>query len=132
MKTKQVMPCVFGLGSVLFLLLAETALSQEQSLYEQVLNKLESLQPTANIEVNLGTEKDQYDVGEAMEFRFASSQDCHVVLMDIGAADENAYGNITFLMPNHKLSETKIIGGRVYSTLQNFGLKIRVGPPAGF
>lgn len=109
----------------------------DKSSYLQVIEKLERLQPSQDIKVLIGTEKDEYLVDEPMEFRFQASHDCYVVLMDIAAAqyitnDQIDYGDITFLVPNAHLRDNKIQGGRVYSTLYDFNLRITVAPPSGY
>jgi hypothetical protein len=107
-------------------------------IYNQVIEKLESLSPGETIEVKLGIQKEEYNVGEPVEVRFQTSKDCYIVLMDISAAEKDSikgeikYADITFLIPNYKFTDGKIEGGRVYSTLYDFGLKIKVGPPYGF
>lgn len=111
--------------------------SADNSLYLQVIEKLEQLQPSQDIEVLIGTEKDAYNVDEPMEFRFQTSHDCYMVLMDIAAAqylenDQIKYGDITFLVPNANLRDNKVQGGRVYSTRYDFNLKLTVAPPSGF
>jgi hypothetical protein len=108
----------------------------EKTPYELVMEKLETLVPGDAIDVRMGTEKDEYNLEEPFEVRFQVSEDCYIVLMDIGAAtqkdDELVYGDITFLIPSFKLIENKVEGGRVYSTLYDFDLPIRVARPAGY
>lgn len=129
------------LGSVL-LVPASRVLGQEDkpkekyALYLEVMKKLESLTPSENLEVLMGTEKDSYILDEPFEARFQVSHDCYIVLMDIGAAtgtDEDiVYGDITFLIPSYKLVDNKVEGGHVYSTLHDFSLPIKVAPPVGY
>jgi hypothetical protein len=108
----------------------------EKTPYELVMEKLETLVPGDAIDVRMGTEKDEYNLDEPFEVRFQVSEDCYIVLMDIGAAtqkeDELVYGDITFLIPSFKLTENKVEGGRVYSTLYDFDLPIKVAPPDGY
>ena len=115
----------------------DTAKSRDQ----QLLETLERLTPKETIDINVGTAKDQYDFGEPFELRFQTNQDCYVVLMDISMIDvkddassetKTQLSNITFLFPNYRFTEQKIQGGRVYSTLTDFGLKITVAPPDGY
>jgi hypothetical protein len=112
-----------------------------KSLHQQLLETLEGLTSKETIDIRVGTEKDQYEFGNPFELRFQTSQDCYVVLMDISMIDvkddtasatKTKPGNITFLLPNYRFTEQKIEGGRVYSTLTDFGLKITVAPPEGF
>lgn len=108
------------------------------SLYKQVIEKLESLVPGETIDIKMGTQKKEYNVGEPFELRFQTSEDCYVVLMNISASGEDPvtgeikYGDITFLVPSYKSVDAKIEGGRIYSTLHDFGLKFKVGPPYGY
>jgi hypothetical protein len=112
-----------------------------QSLHQQLLATLEGLTAKETIDIRVGTEKDQYEFGSPFELRFQTSQDCYVVLMDISMIDvkddtssatQTQLSNITFLLPNYRFIEQKIEGGRVYSTLTDFGLKITVAPPEGY
>lgn len=101
-------------------------------LYDQVLEKLGSLQPTAEIEVRVGTEKEKYQLGDPFEVRFRVSEDCYVVLMDIGSAKAGQNGEITFLIPNRQFLDQKVTGGKVYSTVYDFGMSnVKIGPPEG-
>jgi hypothetical protein len=111
--------------------------SDDYSLYLEVMDRLEYLTPTDVIEVRMGTEKDEYMVGDPFEVRFMVSDACYMVLMDIGTVTKDVltekmgYGAITFLVPSYKVLENKIEPGRVYSSLYDFNMKIRVAPPAG-
>lgn len=109
----------------------------EKSLYEQVIEKLEILTPGETIDVRMGTEKEEYLTGDPFEVRFQVSEDCYIALMDIGAVTKDVqgnivYGDITFLIPSFKLTENKVEGGRVYSTVYDFDIPIKVAPPAGY
>ncbi len=123
----------------LLLLSAVEALGADTSpLYEQVLGKLESLTPGETIEVRMGTEKERYDTGELLEIRFWASKDSYITLMALSTD-----GNITFLAPSRQVPDTKIEGGKVYSTgspsgpvsaeetLYDLSMKITVMPPNG-
>jgi len=116
-----------------FLLLSTTRAQegQEKPGYERLLDKLESLEPGERIEVRLGTEKELYEIDDPFEVRFQASEDCYVMLMDISSAQKDSPGDIQFLLPNYKFLDNKIEAGRVYSTLHDFGLKIKVAPPYG-
>jgi hypothetical protein len=106
--------------------------------YEQVIEKLENLSPGKTIEVQIGTEKEEYKAGESVELRFQTSKDCYVVLMNIAAAEqepkngESKYGEISFLLPYSKARDNRIKGGRVYSTLHDFELAMKASPPYGY
>ena len=106
--------------------------------YQQVIKKLESLTPGDTIDVRIGTEKDMYKEGEPLEVRFLASRDSYITLMAISTD-----GSLLFLAPSHYIQDTKIEGGKVYSTgllspsaadkeaLYDFGMKMRVAPPQG-
>ena len=106
--------------------------------YKQVIEKLESLSPGKTIEVQIGTEKEEYKAGESVELRFQTSKDCYVVLMNIAAGEqdpksgESKYGEISFLLPYSKAPDNRIEGGRVYSTLHDFELNMKASPPYGY
>ena len=106
--------------------------------YLKVLEKLEYLTPGDSIDVRMGTEKDEYFVGEPVEIRFMASDTCHIMLMDIGAATKNLvtgdmeYGPISFLIPYYRVPEKQIEAGRVYSTLHDLEMKIKVAHPIGY
>jgi hypothetical protein len=117
--------------SILFLSASGAQEGGENLLYQQLMEKLESLTPGEDIEVKMGTEKEQYEVGDLFEVRFQTNKDCYVVLMDISSAHKDTYGDITFLLPNSKFPENKIEAGRVYSTLYDFGMNMTVAPPYG-
>ena len=116
---------------VLFLSASGAQEGEENLLYQQLMEKLESLTPGEDIEVKMGTEKEQYEVGDPFEIRFQTNKDCYVVLMDISSAHKDTYGDITFLLPNSKFPDHKIEAGRVYSTLFDFGMNMTVAPPYG-
>jgi hypothetical protein len=112
--------------------------AEQNSKYEQLLEKLENLTPGDTVEVRMGTEKDQYDVGDPFEVRFWASEDCYIVLMDISTD-----GTITFLTPSRLVPDNQIEGGRVYSSgifgespseekaVYDLGMQITVAPPKG-
>jgi hypothetical protein len=139
MKT-QYMLCMLCciILSVLGMTVNADEASDDYSLYLEVMKRLESLTPGDAIDVRMGTEKEEYVVGDSFEVRFMVSDACHMVLMDIGAARKDTvttdmmYGAITFLVPNYKVLENKVEAGRVYSSLYDFDMKIKVAPPAGF
>ena len=95
--------------------------------YKQVMRKLESLSPGDSIIVDMGTEKDVYNVGDSFEMRFRVSKDSYVTIMHISTT-----GDITFFAPNSIVPEAKVEGGRVYSTLYDFKLPLEVAPPGGY
>jgi hypothetical protein len=108
-----------------------------ESVYQQLLQKLESLTPGNTIEVRMGTEKEEYNVKEPFEARFQTNKDCYIVLMDIAAPEEGTdgtitYGGITFLIPSSYSPDNKVEGRRVYSTLHDFKLGLTVAPPYGY
>jgi hypothetical protein len=118
-----------------------TAVLESKSIltYQQVLAKLESLAPGKTIEVRMGTEKEQYDLGEPFEIRFMASKESYIILMYISAD-----GNITFLAPSRQIPpDTRIKGGQVYSTgspsrltskeeaLYDLGIRLMTAPPGG-
>lgn len=139
MKTQAMQILV---GCLVFSMLAIPLFGEDNdvdySMYEQVLEALEDLQPGSSLEVRLGTEKDVYTIGEPFEVRFMVSDACHMVLMDIGASSgetEGAppqYGPIMFLAPSYKAVDNRLEPGKVYSTLYDFDLKFRVAPPSGY
>jgi len=107
--------------------------------YQQVIEKLGSLQPGKTIAVNMGTQKEQYDFGEPFEIRFMASQESYIMLMHISAE-----GTITFFAPSRQIPpNTRIKEGKVYSTgvypgpkseeekLYDFGLKLTTARPGG-
>jgi hypothetical protein len=119
---------------LLIALFSEAQEARRQTPYQQLLNTLEHLKPGNTIDIKIGTEKEQYDVGDLLEIRFQTNQDCYPVLMDISTikgktAEEDAPGEIIFFLPNYQFPGEKIAGGRVYSTLSDFGLKIRAASP---
>jgi len=118
-------------GSVLCLSVLGAQENRSIPIYDQVLEKLESLRPGGTIEVSMGTEKEQYEIGDPFEIRFRASQECYVVLLDIGSSQKDAPGAITFLFPNRYFPDNKITGGKVYSTLYDFNIKATVGLPYG-
>lgn len=99
---------------------------QQVSLYNQVIAKLERLNPGTSIDVIMATEKERYEIGEPFELRFQLSEDCYVIIMHI-AAD----GEIAFLVPNVSTIDHKVEGKRIYSTLQDFNLPIKASSPQG-
>lgn len=124
--------------SILVLSFSGTQAEKETLPYDQLMSRLESLTPGETIEVRMGTEKKQYDFGDALEVRFQTSKDCYIVLMDISSpAKDSIPGeappeeSITFLLPNYQFPDIKIEGNRVYSTLHDFNMNITVAPPKG-
>ena len=120
--------------------LSALAVENEETyaVYLKVLEKLEYLTPGDSIDVRMGTEKDEYFVGEPVEIRFMASETCHIILMDIGAATKNQvtgdmeYGPISFLIPYYKLPEKQIEAGYVYSTSHDLEMRIKVAHPIGY
>ncbi len=133
---------VFIIGCLVLSVLGITVAGEESgdkyALYLETMKRLENLMPGNTIDVRMGTEKDKYTVGEAFEVRFMVSDACYMVLMDIGAASKDRvttdpiYGPITFLIPNYKILENKLEPGRVYSSLYDFNMKMKVAPPTGY
>jgi len=124
--------------SVLGIPVAGEESGDEYGLYLETMERLENLMPGNMIEVSIGTEKEKYTVGDAFEVRFMVSEACYMVLMDIGAASKDKvtmdpiYGPITFLVPNYKVLENKLEPGRVYSSLYDFNMKMKVAAPIGY
>lgn len=94
--------------------------------YKTLMDKLENLTPGEAIDVKIGTEFEEYKVGDPFEMRFMVSQACYVVLMDI-----STNGDITFIAPSVVMLDNKVEGERVYSTLSDFNMNIKVAPPGG-
>ncbi len=105
--------------------------AQEQPIfsetYKQVIKTLETLSPGDSIQVDMGTEKDTYNVGDSFEMRFRVSKDSYVTIMHISTS-----GDILFFAPNSAVPEVQVEGQRVYSTLYDFNLPIEVAPPGGY
>ncbi|GAK57976.1 hypothetical protein U27_04949 [Candidatus Vecturithrix granuli] len=102
----------------------ETSFSPE---YEKLINTLEELKPAESIVVRMGTEKEEYNLGEPFELRFQVSQESYITLMDISPE-----GDITFIVPSIKVPENKVEADKVYSTLHHFELPIKIAPPTGY
>jgi len=98
----------------------------KSDLYQQLMENLESLTSGDTIDVRMGVEKERYDIGDPFEMRFQVNKDVYIILMHISAD-----GSITFLAPNRLVPDTRIEGGRIYSTLHDFGMKLRVELPYG-
>ncbi len=139
MKTQYTL-CIVGclVLSLLGIPVAAEESGDEYALYLETMKRLENLMPGNMIDVRMGTEKEEYTVGEAFEVRFMVSKECYMVLMDIGAASkdrvttDNIYGPITFLVPSFIVLENKLEPGRVYSSLYDFNMKMKVAPPIGY
>jgi hypothetical protein len=201
-QTTRILAILLVSCGVFLVSATETLGENEQSIYDQVLRKLESLTPDNTIEVRMGVEENKYkesfkisqetldklsqegvpeniiaqlnelkensypfeddlirDVegkigedqtirykslilkyiayeatpvyqpGEQFEMRFQAIEDSYVVLMHIAASKKEGEkivkgGDITFLLPNRQFPNSKIGGGRVYSTLHDFDMKI--------
>ena len=119
------------------LALAATGASKEQlnPSYRQFVEKLRELTPDKAITVNMGVEKDAYQLQEPIEIRFQASKDCYFTLMDISED-----GSITFLAPSAKIPpDAKLQGDKAYSSgvlpksasEYDFGLGITAVPPTG-
>jgi hypothetical protein len=109
-----------------FLPVAEAQQEAVSSPYTQLMEQLARLTPSETIDVQMGPEKDQYELGEPFEMRLQVDQDCYIVLMDI-----STNGDITFIVPSIQVPEGKVEAQRVYSTLHDFGLEITIAPPSG-
>ena len=96
------------------------------SAYEELMDRLENLTPGETIEVNMGTEKDQYDLDDPFEIRFQVSKESYIILMHISSK-----GDITFIAPSAQVPDNKVEAQRVYSTLQDFEMNIKIAPPTG-
>ena len=94
--------------------------------YQELMDKLENLKPGDAIDVKIGTEFEEYKVGDPFEIRFMTSKECYVALMDI-----STNGDIIFIAPSVVMPDNKVEGGRVYSTLSDFNMNIKVAPPGG-
>ncbi len=136
---------ILGIGTVVVLSWSAFLLpgleaqdNPSKPIYKQVIEKLENLSPGETIEVRMGTEKEEYKVGEPFEIRFQTNKDCYVVLMNIAPGEQDPkngemkYGEISFLLPYSESYDNRIKGGRVYSTLHDFGLNMNVTPPHGY
>ncbi len=95
--------------------------------YKQVMETLEHLTPGETVQVDMGTEKEVYNIGDSFEMRFRVSEDSYVTMMHISTT-----GDILFFAPNKNVPEAKIEGQRVYSTLYDFKLPIEVASPGGY
>lgn len=133
------MGIIVGLFWIVFLLpCLEAQDNPSNPIYKQVIEKLENLSPGETIAVRMGTEKEEYNAGEPVEVRFQTSEDCYVVLMNIAPGEQGPksgelqYGEISFLLPYSEAPDNRIKGGRVYSTLHDFGLNLKVSPPYGY
>jgi hypothetical protein len=93
--------------------------------HNQLMKKLESLQPSNSIEVLLAADKDTYYRDNEFELRFRVSLDSYVILMHISTE-----GDITFFTPNYQM-DGKVKAGKVYSTKTDLGLNVTAIPPAG-
>lgn len=102
----------------------ETTFSPE---YEKLIQILEDLKPVESFEVRMGTEKEEYNLGDPFELRFQVSQESYITLMDISPE-----GDITFIVPSIKVRENKVEADKVYSTLLHFELPIKIAPPTGY
>ena len=129
MTTNKINVWVMCLLLVVNMFLYTTAEAEEEtapSLYSQVMDKLESLTPGETIDVSMGTEKEEYEIGESFEMRFEVSQDSYIILMHISSD-----GNITFITPSATVPAEKLEGERVYSTRYDFDLPLKVIGPGG-
>jgi len=136
------MVCILAIGLLVcgFFLWSASAAQEAQinPAYQQLIEKLGSLQPGKTIEVNMWMQKDQYNLKEPIEIRFQASKDCYWILMDV-SPDRS----IAFLAPSYYVRDNRIKGSKVYSTganssptseaekLYDFGLKITAAPPGG-
>jgi len=118
-----VVSCLFGFYTTV----SHAEESQAEMLHEQLLKKLESLTPSDTIEVNMGTEKEEYFLGDPFEIRFQASKESYIMLMDISPD-----GSITFLAPSIQLPDNKFEAERIYSTLADLDLRIKIAEPVGY
>lgn len=111
--------------------------NKSQAAYQQLMATLEKLAPGKAIEVNLGTEKEKYEIGERVEARFRTNTASYFVLMHISAPEADPTGkirksgDITFLLPNAQFPDNTIQGERVYSTMLDFKLQLESDFPIG-
>ena len=75
----------------------------------------------------MGTEKEEYTLGDDFEIRFQISQESYITLMDISPE-----GDITFIVPSIKVQDNKVEADKVYSTFHHFDLPIKIAPPTGY
>jgi len=61
------------------------------------------------IQLTLGTDKKEYQVGEKVAFEFTADKDCYLALIDIGTS-----GKTIILFPNKWHTENKIEKGKAY------------------
>lgn len=128
---KRLNTCVLLLAVVLSSVLTCSSVGAqdeaENPAYEKLIQTLEDLKPEESIEVRMGTEKEQYTLGEDFEVRFQVGQESYITLMDISPE-----GDITFIIPSIKVQDNKVEADKVYSTLHHFELPIKIAPPAGY
>ncbi len=94
--------------------------------YGELMTMLENFRPENSIDVNIGTEFEEYKIGDPFEMRFMTSEACYIVLMNISSG-----GDITFITPSAVMPDNKVDGGRVYSTRSDFDMDIKVAAPEG-
>ncbi len=126
MRYKQMVCIVVGIVLMSFAF-AEAEQQQFSETYNKVMKSIEQLTPSQSFKVVMGTEKDTYEIFDPLEIRFQSEKACYLTLMDI-----STNGDITFLAPSQYIPETQIEAQRVYSTLNDFELKMKTSPPAGY
>lgn len=77
-----------------------------------------------------------YLSGERFELRFQASQESYIALMYItelrtdNSTGLSSGGEITFLLPNQAVPETRIQAEQVYSTVQDFHLNLWISGPS--
>lgn len=119
------------------------AQEEKPDVYQEFLNTINNLTPNGDIQVNMGTEKQEYVVGENFEVRFMTDQPCYAVMMNLfytpvelinSAGDRTIQYNledIIFLLPNGNAPDNQVEGGRVYSTKEDFQLPLKAVKPQG-
>lgn len=105
------------------------------SILEEILGKQQAAQYALQI-LNAAYEGQAvYQYGDRFEMRFQASKESYFAIMHIAERKEDPAlktfvgGEITFLLPNRKFSETRIEANTAYSTVQDFNIHIPAGPP---
>ena len=98
------------------------------SSYDLVVDKLYFKEEEDQIfNIDVWTDKKEYEIGDALNILFKSDRDCYLNLLDIGTS-----GKLTVLFPNSFNSNNFIKGGRTYSIPRDFGkFTIDVVEPVG-
>lgn len=61
------------------------------------------------IQLTVGTDKKEYQIGEKVAFEFTADKDCYLALIDIGTS-----GRTLILFPNKWHTENKVEKGKIY------------------